>query len=156
MILPCLVIVGTLCAPYFDGGIAVVRSSMVGDVAIKTSDWWVSQELNSDCSGCSPDKAKFVSLCADGECISYFRRCDDADHPTACSYNFDKYPPVSVIARTEADFKEAVGYVGLVADNARSSKFLLSDLSKEGPSPARYASPPHNWLREPASKGDSK
>jgi hypothetical protein len=155
--LACLVIVGTLCVPYFDGAVIVERNSMVGSVEIQTDNWRVGQELNSDCPTCEPDKAKFISICANDECVSYFRRCDDAVHPTVCEYFFDKYPPVDVTAKTESDFQQAITSVGLILSKARSGNFLLSAFSKEGPGPyTGYATPPTNYMRSPAPEEGTK
>lgn len=157
MTLGCLVIIGTLCVPYFDGEIIVGHSSMVGSVEVKTDDWTVGQQLSSDCMGCEPDKTKFVSLCVNAECVSYFRTCDETDHPTGCSYYFDKYPPVTVLAKDKSAFQQAISVVGLAAKDARSSNFLLSAFSKEGPGPhTGYSRPPDNYMRSPAPKEGTK
>ncbi len=158
--LVCIAVVGILCVSraadienftvdHYEGG-------LYGSVSVKTDDWVVDQSLYSDCSGCVPDRKLYVKACSGTDCLLYYRHCDDADRPTACSYFFDDYPPIDVLAKTEADFQVAVSHVGLSSPaDAHKSNFPLAALSTEGPGPYRFA-PMLNYLRNPLNKGDSK
>lgn len=153
----CIAVVGTLCVlreadipadfkiNHYEGG-------LYGSVGVSTVSWEVGATLYTDCGGCTPDRKLFSKACAGDDCITYYRHCDDAEHPTMCSYYFDDYPPIDVMAKTEEDFKNAVASIGIASRSfPLETKFPLSSLSTEAGGVYPYA-PMKNYMRSEAPK----
>lgn len=156
MLVTCLAVIGTMCISTSSNltAFSVSRSSpeLAGGVEVEGDGWSVSQAIHSDCVNCGPDRKLLATACEESVCISYYRKCDDPNHPTMCEYYFDGYQPIVVMAKSEDYYRGIIECIGI---DAAKGGILLSALTQEAPGP-RKGPPMENYLRRPKSQGDGQ
>jgi len=152
--LSCLALVSAICvlstADLDNFTVKQGGSMLYGSVKLTGDGWEVAQTTYSDCIDCIPaPRTQFLKTCSDAACVSYYRECDDAKHPTICDYYVDRLLPITVAVKSEEDFSHLVASLGVkMVDGVMP----LSALSQEGPGPRR-GPPVTNYLRSPPSGG---
>ena len=137
--LVCSAIVGFLCVQVPVGNAANIkledRGIYVADT-IQAKDWTLSWGRSMEWAPPRLDMSRLERVCDGSACVVYWRKCNDAAHPTTCSYAVGLGPDSSVffdLTATGADgMKHAMDAIRIVVDLKSGAAVPLSKLDRDG------------------------
>ena len=139
MALICSAIVGVICVAAPIGGTTDIKINDQGiyvhnsaEAGKWKADWGRSMEYPAP----RIDSSRLDKACVKDLCLGYWRRCDDAVHPTHCTFLFEPRPGMAesivVEGADEAAFKQAMESVGVVVGWQPVTAVPLAKMDREG------------------------